>query len=476
MSFTFDPNIELKPKIVVLGVGGAGGNAVNNMINSGLEGVEFWMANTDAQALKTSTAQNKIQLGTSSTKGLGAGSNPEVGRMAAEESIEQIEAALEGCHMAFITAGMGGGTGTGAAPVIATLAKEKGILTVGVVTKPFHFEGARRMKIGELGLEEMSKNIDTLIVIPNQNLFHIANEKTTFADAFKMADTVLDSGIRGITDLITMPGIINLDFADIRTVMNEMGKAMMGTGDAEGDNRATKAAEAAISNPLLDNSSMRGARGVLINITGAFDMTLYEVDEAANRIKEEVDPNANIIFGSVFNPEFEGRIRVSVVATGIDAHIPQNQNVGYHQSPEHKSTPMSEDPRTRNSPYAALQNNITAHTPQQTFSTQMHEEPRRRERPLVTKDNLQDANKGPSFVPPKPYEVRDNYDVRTYDNYDDRNPTIQHSEEYKGDNHSSFSNITSRASDIKRNEQTRSDFLDIPAILRRGNNENDNRS
>ncbi|WP_410517938.1 cell division protein FtsZ [Candidatus Midichloria mitochondrii] len=308
---------DLKPKIVVFGAGGAGGNAVNNMVTANLEGVDFWAANTDAQALANALASNKIQLGIDSTKGLGAGSHPEVGRNAAEESIDEIRAAVSGCHMLFITAGMGGGTGTGAAPVIARVAKEEGALVVAVVTKPFHFEGARRMKVAELGLEEISKYVDTLIIIPNQNLFHIVNEKTTFIDAFKMADNVLHSGVRSVTDLITMPGLINLDFADIRTVMHEMGKAMMGTGEAEGEDRAIKAAEAAISNPLLDNSSMKGAKGVLINITGGLDMTLFEVDEAANRIKEEVEPGANIIFGSAFSSELQGKLRVSVVATGI---------------------------------------------------------------------------------------------------------------------------------------------------------------
>ncbi|AEI88540.1 FtsZ, Cell division GTPase [Candidatus Midichloria mitochondrii IricVA] len=287
------------------------------MVTANLEGVDFWAANTDAQALANALASNKIQLGIDSTKGLGAGSHPEVGRNAAEESIDEIRAAVSGCHMLFITAGMGGGTGTGAAPVIARVAKEEGALVVAVVTKPFHFEGARRMKVAELGLEEISKYVDTLIIIPNQNLFHIVNEKTTFIDAFKMADNVLHSGVRSVTDLITMPGLINLDFADIRTVMHEMGKAMMGTGEAEGEDRAIKAAEAAISNPLLDNSSMKGAKGVLINITGGLDMTLFEVDEAANRIKEEVEPGANIIFGSAFSSELQGKLRVSVVATGI---------------------------------------------------------------------------------------------------------------------------------------------------------------
>lgn len=311
-------NTDLKPKITVFGVGGAGCNAVNNMTQANLEGVEFWVLNTDAQALEHSLTPNRIQLGSKSTRGLGAGSHPEVGKTAAEETLTDLNQILENTNMLFITAGMGGGTGTGAAPVIAKAAKERGILTVGVVTKPFHFEGARRMKVAELGLEELNKHVDTLIVIPNQNLFRLANEKTTFAEAFKMADNVLHSGVRGITDLITMPGLVNLDFADIRTVMSEMGKAMMGTGEAEGENRAVLAAEAAISNPLLDNSSMKGARGVLINITGGSDMTLFQVDEAANRIREEVDPNANIIFGSAFNPDLDKKIRVSVVATGID--------------------------------------------------------------------------------------------------------------------------------------------------------------
>jgi cell division protein FtsZ len=311
-------NNALKPSITVFGVGGAGGNAVNNMINSHLEGAHFVVANTDAQALEHSHAKQRIQLGTKLTRGLGAGAAPEVGRAAAEESMDEILAQLEGSHMVFITAGMGGGTGTGAAPVIARLARERGILTVGVVTKPFHFEGSHRMRLAESGLKEMQDYVDTLIVIPNQNLFRIANEKTTFADAFKMADDVLHAGVRGVTDLITMPGLINLDFADIVSVMSKMGKAMMGTGEASGESRALNAAEAAISNPLLDHCSMKGARGVLINITGGADMTLFEVDEAANRIRDEVDDDANIIFGSTFNPALEGKMRVSVVATGIE--------------------------------------------------------------------------------------------------------------------------------------------------------------
>lgn len=315
-------NIILKPTITVLGVGGAGGNAVNNMIRSNLQGAKFVVANTDAQALEHSLADNKIQLGASTTRGLGAGASPEVGEAAAKESENEIKEALAGSNMVFVTAGMGGGTGTGAAPEIARMARDEGILTVGVVTKPFHFEGQYRMKLAEHGLKEMQKNVDTLIIIPNQNLFHIANEKTTFSDAFKMADDVLHSGVRSITDLMIMPGLINLDFADIKTVMSEMGKAMMGTGEASGDeDRAIRAAEAAISNPLLDHRSVRGARGVLINITGGMDMTLFEVDAAANRIREEVgdDSDSNIIFGSTFNKDLEGIIRVSVVATGIDA-------------------------------------------------------------------------------------------------------------------------------------------------------------
>ncbi|MGD9741301.1 MAG: cell division protein FtsZ [Dongiaceae bacterium] len=310
---------EIKPRITVIGVGGAGGNAVNNMILSSLEGVEFIVANTDAQALTQSQCSRRIQLGNTITQGLGAGSRPDVGRAAAEESIEQVIEHLAGSNMVFITAGMGGGTGTGAAPVLARAAREHGILTVGVVTKPFHFEGVHRMRLADGGIQELAQYVDTLIIIPNQNLFRIANEKTTFADAFSMADQVLYSGVRGVTDLMVMPGLINLDFADIRTVMSEMGKAMMGTGEGEGERRAVAAAEAAISNPLLDDVSMKGARGVLINITGGPDMTLFEVDEAATRIREEVDPEANIIFGSTFDHTLTGKIRISVVATGIEA-------------------------------------------------------------------------------------------------------------------------------------------------------------
>lgn len=318
LSLPQDP-FDIRPKITVIGVGGAGGNAVSNMIRSKLEGVEFMVANTDAQALQQSLCERRIQLGSTVTKGLGAGARPDIGRASAEEAVREIAEQLAGSNMAFITAGMGGGTGTGAAPVVAQIAREQGILTVGVVTKPFHFEGAHRMRLADSGIQELQQYVDTLIIIPNQNLFRIANEKTTFADAFKMADEVLYSGVRGVTDLMVMPGLINLDFADIRAVMSEMGKAMMGTGEATGDNRAIAAAEAAISNPLLDEVSMKGARGVLINITGGMDMTLFEVDEAANRIRDEVDPDANIIFGSTFDQSLDGKIRISVVATGIES-------------------------------------------------------------------------------------------------------------------------------------------------------------
>ena len=315
-----DVGPNLHPQITVLGVGGSGGNAVNNMINSNLEGVDFVIANTDAQALQISNCKKKIQLGIQSTRGLGAGMRPDIGRQAAEETLNEISEMLDGSHMLFIAAGMGGGTGTGAAPVIAKLAREKGILTVGVVTKPFHFEGSQRMKLADKGLEELQQYVDTLLTIPNQNLFRIANEKTTFADAFKMADDVLYAGVRGVTDLMVQPGLINLDFSDVKTVMSEMGRAMMGTGEASGEGRAVAAAEAAIANPLIDDVSLKGAKGLIINITGGNDITLYEVDEAANRIKQEVDEDANIIYGTTCDERLEGVVRVSLVATGIDVN------------------------------------------------------------------------------------------------------------------------------------------------------------
>ena len=341
---------ELRPRITVLGVGGAGGNAVNNMIAAKLEGVEFVVANTDAQSLAQSKAERRIQIGALTTEGLGAGAQPDVGRAGAEESLEEILEQISGSHMVFITAGMGGGTGTGAAPVIARAVRERGILTVGVVTKPFAFEGDNRMRIAERGIAELQAYVHTLIVIPNQNLFRVANDRTTFAQAFAMADEVLHSGVRGVTDLIVMPGLINLDFADIKSVISEMGKAMMGTGEAEGEDRAIKAADMAICNPLLDDVSMKGARGVLINITGGPDLMLFEVEQAANRVRAEVDPDAKIIFGSTILDNMEGRIRVSVVATGIDAQemkMPRNVEP---LRPHLKPLPARAEPRAEPNP------------------------------------------------------------------------------------------------------------------------------
>ena len=364
---------ELRPRISVIGVGGAGGNAIANMIQSDVQGVDFIVANTDAQALNHSLADRKIQLGPKITQGLGAGSRPEIGKAAAEEAIMEIEQALEGAHMCFIAAGMGGGTGTGAAPVIAKAARDRGILTVGVVTKPFSFEGARRGRSAEAGINELQQHVDTLIVIPNQNLFRIANPNTTFKEAFMMADEVLQQGVRGITDLMVMPGLINLDFADVRSVMSEMGKAMMGTGEADGDNRAIEAAEQAIANPLLDGVSMKGAKGVIISITGGEDMRLMEVDEAANHIRELVDEDANIIWGSAFNNDLDGKIRVSVVATGIDVQ----EGV---QAPAQPAkvfafpTPRSAEP-ARTAPVATAPEPITLTPPEATPEEEQEAEP-----------------------------------------------------------------------------------------------------
>jgi cell division protein FtsZ len=348
LNLTFSPqtHIDFTPRITVIGVGGGGTNAVNTMISLDLKGVEFVVANTDAQSLQNSRADRRVQLGPHLTMGLGAGAKPEIGKAAAEEAADEVYRHLDGVHMVFITAGMGGGTGTGAAPVIARMARERGILTVGVVTKPFSFEGARRLKAAEQGIEELQQWVDTLIVIPNQNLFRLSNQNTGFKEAFKMADNVLYMGVRGVTDLMVAPGLINLDFADIRTVMGEMGKAMMGTGEADGEGRALRAAELAINNPLLEDTSMAGARGLLINITGGDDMTLFEVDQAANRIREEVDENANIIFGTATDENLTGRIRVSVVATGIDtalslASVPHLSAVGGigNSAPAHVHVP-----------------------------------------------------------------------------------------------------------------------------------------
>ena len=382
-----DVGQNLHPKITVLGVGGSGGNAVNNMINANLEGVDFLIANTDAQALQISSCPNKIQLGLNSTKGLGAGMRPDIGRQAAEEAIQDLNEKFEGSHMLFIAAGMGGGTGTGAAPVIAKLAREKGILTVGVVTKPFHFEGSQRMKLAEKGIEELQQYVDTLLTIPNQNLFRIANEKTTFSDAFKMADDVLYAGVRGVTDLMVQPGMINLDFSDIKTVMSEMGKAMMGTGEAHGEGRAIAAAEAAIANPLIDDVSLKGAKGLIINITGGKDITLYEVDEAANRIKQEVDEDANIIYGTTCDDRLEGVVRVSIVATGIDANnniaakpienfAPININNDIYKQDIEKSESLTESTVLREHPLkdgSALDDEINGILNEETLNNQNSE-------------------------------------------------------------------------------------------------------
>jgi cell division protein FtsZ len=392
---------ELKPRIMVCGVGGAGGNAVNNMIVSGLVGVDFVVANTDAQALASSRAERIIQMGLQVTEGLGAGSKPEVGRAAAEEALDEIRDHLAGAHMVFVTAGMGGGTGTGAAPVIARCAREMGILTVGVVTKPFHFEGGRRMRLAEGGIADLHKAVDTLIIIPNQNLFRVANEKTTFADAFSMADQVLYSGVACITDLMVKEGLINLDFADVRSIMSEMGKAMMGTGEATGDRRAVQAAEAAISNPLLDEVSMKGARGLLISITGGNDLTLYEVDEAASRIRQEVDEEANIILGATFDSALDGVVRVSVVATGIDHATIANAEPLPRTASRLAPQQITLQPQPQPQPIAAISapEPVAALAPAPAAEAQEIEiEPAREEAPVAALEE----EAAEEFIPPAP--------------------------------------------------------------------------
>jgi cell division protein FtsZ len=390
---------ELRPRISVIGVGGAGGNAIANMMGADVQGVDFVVANTDAQALNTSVADRRIQLGLKITQGLGAGSRPEIGRAAAEETIDEIIQALDGAHMCFIAAGMGGGTGTGAAPVIAKAARDKGILTVGVVTKPFAFEGARRARSADAGIQELQQHVDTLIVIPNQNLFRLANSETTFKEAFEMADEVLQQGVRGITDLMVMPGLINLDFADVRSVMSEMGKAMMGTGEADGDNRAIEAAEKAISNPLLDGVSMKGAKGVIISITGGEDMRLMEVDEAASHIKELVDPDANIIWGSAFNNDLGGKIRVSVVATGIDAEAgAQPQPAKVFTFPAKTTTVVRPAPATSTDV-------VEAKTDEDTLPVELTDEDERDELLLDADDILTTPVGAPPIAPPEDDEA-----------------------------------------------------------------------
>ncbi|MEE3081119.1 MAG: cell division protein FtsZ [Pseudomonadota bacterium] len=398
IQLTVPPKRELKPRITVIGVGGAGGNAVNNMITAGLEGVDFVVANTDAQALVNSKADRRIQIGAQLTEGLGAGSDPEVGRAAAEEAMAEIVDQIQGAHMAFVTAGMGGGTGTGAAAVIARACREQGILTIGVVTKPFEFEGPRRMRSADTGINALSKEVDTLIIIPNQNLFRVANEQTGFVEAFAIADEVLHSGVASVTDLMTKPGLINLDFADVRMVMNEMGKAMMGTGEADGPNRALEAAEAAIANPLLEDDSMQGASGVLINITGGQDMTLYEVDEAANRIKREVATDANIIIGAIYDDALAGLIRVSVVATGIDADetVQRGPRVVPMERPEATVAPTPKDTAITEDDGLVKDNDIEILEIDETSESMVEQ----------MAEEEQETASVPTFLVPKPEEPR----------------------------------------------------------------------
>ncbi|MEC8029642.1 MAG: cell division protein FtsZ [Pseudomonadota bacterium] len=398
IQLTVPPKRELKPRITVIGVGGAGGNAVNNMITAGLEGVDFVVANTDAQALANSKADRRIQIGAQLTEGLGAGSDPEVGRAAAEEAMAEIVDQIQGAHMAFVTAGMGGGTGTGAAAVIARACREQGILTIGVVTKPFEFEGPRRMRSADTGINALSNEVDTLIIIPNQNLFRVANEQTGFVEAFAIADEVLHSGVASVTDLMTKPGLINLDFADVRMVMNEMGKAMMGTGEADGPNRALEAAEAAIANPLLEDDSMQGASGVLINITGGQDMTLYEVDEAANRIKREVATDANIIIGAIYDDALAGLIRVSVVATGIDADetVQRGPRVVPMERPEATVAPTPKDTAITEDDGLVKDNDIEILEIDETSESMVEQ----------MAEEEQETASVPTFLVPKPEEPR----------------------------------------------------------------------
>ena len=474
--------LELRPRISVIGVGGAGGNAVNNMIRAKLEGVEFLIANTDAQALTQSLVpkERRIQLGLSVTQGLGAGSKPDVGRASAEESIEEILDLIKGSNMLFITAGMGGGTGSGAAPVIARAAREMGILTVGVVTKPFNFEGAHRSRTAEGATDELQQYVDTLIIIPNQNLFRLANERTTFADAFKMADDVLYSGVRGVTDLMIMPGLINLDFADIRAVMAEMGKAMMGTGEAEGERRALDAAEAAISNPLLDDVSMKGARGVLINITGGYDMTLYEVDEAANRIREDVDSDANIIFGSTFDERLNGRMRVSVVATGIGA-VPAG---AYSNQQRPGVAAQASDaigiarPVTSNNMFSTFSgfNSSATQTPTTTFAETIRDTTipsDQREEDNQEFKNIHEMSTEEEFI-----ELSDEPATEGFDHVEPIQSIEQPAEKKKGpslfERFTGVSRKTSQSAPVietnfqQQSNQKKDDLIDIPAFLRRG--------
>jgi len=478
--------VELSPRIVVIGVGGAGGNAVNNMIEANLQGVEFVVANTDAQALVRSKAQTQIQLGIGKTSGLGAGANPEVGMEAAKESADEIKKLLQGAHMCFIAAGMGGGTGTGAAPIIARIAKEQKVLTVGVVTKPFDFEGKRRMQVAEKGIVDLRNEVDTLLIIPNQNLFRIANKDTTFADAFGMADRVLYSGVRGITDLMVMPGLINLDFADVRTVMAGMGSAMMGEGEGEGENRALKAAKAAIANPLLDDVSMKGARGVLINITGGYDMTLFEVDEAANEVRREVDVDAHIILGSTFDEKMVGKIRVSVVAAGLQqvaAVRPTPQPVRELQAGLNSAI--------MNAPSPAAELGIVAPTPApvvtQVIAPAATPEPFVAPQPAPTPVQQAAFNVPPSdlrppapIIRPRPAPMLDPAPVETQaPEVAPAPPPVQHQSEQKERSFASLFGWKSKPADEPTpapaakpvaEDESFDDELEIPAFLRRSGN------
>jgi cell division protein FtsZ len=478
--------LELRPRISVIGIGGAGGNAVNNMIRAKLEGVEFLVANTDAQSLTQSLVpkERRIQLGLNVTQGLGAGSKPDVGRASAEESIEEVLAIIKGSNMIFITAGMGGGTGSGAAPVIARAAREMGILTVGVVTKPFNFEGSHRTRTAEGAIEELQQYVDTLIIIPNQNLFRLANERTTFADAFKMADDVLYSGVRGVTDLMIMPGLINLDFADIRAVMAEMGKAMMGTGEAEGERRALDSAEAAISNPLLDDVSMKGARGVLINITGGYDMTLYEVDEAANRIREDVDSEANIIFGSTFDERLNGRMRVSVVATGIGGSAAQrNSNTPAANTvaqPTNNDFGLHRPVISNNvfSTFSGFNKNPVQNNPQSpsqytepTYNAPVHvaqSQPENIENTNKSQENHNTPTQEQSLPEARTY----NEDMTPVESQPTKAPAKKRGpslfERFTGVNRKASANPVIETNFPQQSAEKKDDLIDIPAFLRRG--------
>ena len=463
---------ELRPRISVIGVGGAGGNAIANMIASDVQGVDFMVANTDAQALNASPADQRIQLGLKITQGLGAGSRPEIGKAAAEETMAEIEKALEGAHMCFIAAGMGGGTGTGAAPVVAKVAREKGILTVGVVTKPFSFEGTRRMRSADAGIDELQQHVDTLIVIPNQNLFRIANPNTTFKEAFQMADEVLQQGVRGITDLMVMPGLINLDFADVRSVMGEMGKAMMGTGEASGDNRAIEAAEKAIANPLLDGVSMKGAKGVIISITGGEDMRLMEVDEAANHIRELVDEDANIIWGSAFNPELEGKIRVSVVATGIDAEaVPAPAPSKVFSFPGGgRPAPRAFEPEAASEPVLADEAPAADASAEPLDELDLGGSEAGDELQLDTpaEENADELVLGaPIEEPVQPRAEEPAPGTRTWVGQDQAQPSVRPARE-GGTLFERMSNIARGASKVGESETQERDPLDIPRFLNRG--------